>query len=278
MQTRQIPVNGVELAVAEAGAGGRPLLLIHGFTGAKEDFTDWFSVLAATGWHVVAPDQRGHGDSSKPSGEASYSLDIYADDALALADVLGWNRFTLLGHSMGGMIVQVVAAKAGSRLNGLVLMDTSHGPIEGFDPSALDAARHIVETRGLPALVEAMRTSDAKPLDTAAHLRLAAERPGYQAWFDQKTMNAAPHMWTSMTRALFGGDDRLDGLANVGTPTLVIVGEQDRPFIAPSERMAKTIPSAQLAVIPDAGHCPQFESPDAWFSALTSFLDTLPEA
>ena len=57
----------VSLAVAEAGAGGRSLLLLHGFTGAKEDFTEWLDPLAELGWHVVAPDQRGHGESSVAS-------------------------------------------------------------------------------------------------------------------------------------------------------------------------------------------------------------------
>ena len=53
---------------------------------------------------------------------------------------------------------------------------------------------------------------------------------------------------------------------------LVIVGEQDRPFLGPSERMAKAIPRARLAVIPDAGHSPQFENTEAWWDALASFL------
>jgi pimeloyl-ACP methyl ester carboxylesterase len=56
MQTRRIPVNDVELVVAEDGIGGRPLLLAHGFTGAKEDFTDYLALLAVLGWHAVAPD------------------------------------------------------------------------------------------------------------------------------------------------------------------------------------------------------------------------------
>jgi pimeloyl-ACP methyl ester carboxylesterase len=58
----------------------------------------------------------------------------------------------------------------------------------------------------------------------------------------------------------------------VAVPVLVIVGEQDQPFIGHSERMAKAIPAARLAVIPDAGHSPQFENTEAWWDALTSFL------
>ena len=58
-------------------------------------------------------------------------------------------------------------------------------------------------------------------------------------------------------------------------PTLVIVGEQDTPFIKASENMAKTIPGAELAWIPDAGHSPQFENADAWWAAVSGFLGSL---
>jgi pimeloyl-ACP methyl ester carboxylesterase len=53
---------------------------------------------------------------------------------------------------------------------------------------------------------------------------------------------------------------------------MVMVGDQDVPFIGPSERMAAAIPGAVLAVIPDAGHCPQFENPEQWWVALSTFL------
>src|SRR3954463_5300813 len=100
-----------KLAYAEAGAGGRPFLLVHGFTGAKEDFTEWLDRLADAGWHAVAPDNRGHGASEKPDDESEYAFALLAGDLLALADDL-WGPdapFVLLGHSMGGMVAQVLA-------------------------------------------------------------------------------------------------------------------------------------------------------------------------
>src|SRR5215831_3393456 len=100
---RRVNLGDLELSIAEAGTGQDPLLLVHGFTGAKEDFTPWLDRLAASGWHAVAPDLRGHGASAKPAQETAYSFEIMADDMLGLADALGWDRFVLLGHSMGGM-------------------------------------------------------------------------------------------------------------------------------------------------------------------------------
>jgi 2-succinyl-6-hydroxy-2,4-cyclohexadiene-1-carboxylate synthase len=279
---RRIDVaTGVTLSVLEAGAGApRRLLLVHGFTGAKEDFADHLDLLAAGGssggWHVVAPDLRGHGTSSQPEGPDSYSFKTFAADLLALVDALGWDRFTLLGHSMGGMIAQVTALEAGgaARLDGLVLMDTSHGPIGGIDPEMLELGKAVVADGGMAALVEAQRSQEGA-LDTPANQRVTAERPGYAEFGERKSLAAAGDMWLGMIdEVVHAQADRLDDLVAglEGVPVLVLVGEQDRPFVPHAERMAAAIPGARLVVITDAGHSPQFENPDEWYEALTAFL------
>jgi pimeloyl-ACP methyl ester carboxylesterase len=274
MESRRIRAGEVELEVLEAGAGGRPLMLVHGFTGAKEDFADHGDALADRGWHVVAPDNRGHGRSDQPAGEAAYLLDRFAADVVALADALEWRRFVLLGHSMGGMVAQVVATEHPDRLDALVLMDTSHGPVEGVDPEQVELGRSVVREGGLKLLVELQRDRPS-PLQTPADLRVRAERPGYVEFGESKVLACADDMWLSVSNQLFQQEDRLDRLRDIAVPTLVIVGEQDGPFVAASERMAKTIPGARLEVIPDAGHSPQFENPDGWFAVLTSFVEAL---
>jgi len=196
---------------------------------------------------------------------------VFADDIAVLVDGLGWERFVLLGHSMGGMIAQTYAIEHGDRLDGLVLMDTSHGPVEGMDPDMIALGQTIVREGGMKALVEATRDL-AGVLDTPAHLRVVAERPGYTEFNETKTLNSSPDMFLTMTRALFDQPDRLAGLADLRAPTLVIVGEQDESFIGPSERMAAGIPGARLEVIADAGHSPQFENPSAWFAAVDAFV------
>jgi 3-oxoadipate enol-lactonase len=276
MEQRTLTVGDVDLVVAEAGSGGRPLLLVHGFTGAKEDFTEWLDPLAARGWHAVAPDHRGHGSSSKPASDDAYSFAILADDMLGLADALGWDRFALLGHSMGGMVAQVMAVEAPQRLTGLVLMDTGHGPVEGLDADLAAAAVAIVRDSGIDVLVEIMK-DHTSPLDTPAHQRLLAERPGYAEFGERKMRASSPHLYAAMTALFVSSPDRLDDLTTLPPtlPALVIVGDQDRPFIASSERMTTAIPGASMAVIADAGHSPQFENPDGWWSALTEFLDRI---
>ena len=276
MKTRHVEVNGLDIELLEAGAGARPLLLVHGFTGAKEDFADHVDRLAAQGWHVVAPDNRGHGASAHPEGEASYSFRAFADDVVALADTLGWDRFVLLGHSMGGMIAQHVAIDHGDRLDGLILMDTSHGPPDGINADEVALGKQIVREGGMQSLVEVQRDR-AGALDTPSGARVKETRPGYAEWGEKKSLDSSPDMWLAMIEEMLNAPSRLPALAAVTVPTLVIVGEEDGSFTSHASQMAEAIPAAELAVIPNAGHSPQFENPDPWFTVLTGFLASLPQ-
>jgi pimeloyl-ACP methyl ester carboxylesterase len=273
MDQRTIDVGDIQLSIAEAGAGQRPLLLLHGFTGAKEDFTDWLDPLAGAGWHAVAPDHRGHGASSKPASEDAYSFEILSADAVRLVDALGWDRFALLGHSMGGMVAQFVAHRAPERLDALILMDTGHGPVEGLDPQLVEAAVSIVRTQGIDALADLLAGMDS-PLDSPAHKQLLVDRPDVAEFEDRKFRATSPALYAAMAPAFVRATDRLDELEALPSalPVLVMVGDQDQPFIGPSERMTAAIPGGSLAVIPDAGHSPQFENPAAWWDALSAFL------
>lgn len=264
------------LALAEAGEGGRPLLLVHGFTGAKEDFTPWLDRLAEQGWHAVAPDQRGHGESTKPDDEEAYSFDAYATDLLALLDALGWGSAVVLGHSMGGMVVQTAALKEPSRFEAVVLMDTSHRAVRA-DTGLVEMAIAIAKAEGMAAVMAAQEAvAEENPLTNDIATRMAAEDPAYKEFGDRKLLASSPAMYAAMLRAITdmeAGLDRLPDLAGISVPVLVIVGEADEPFRKPSQRMADAIPGAELVVIPDAAHSPQFENPDLWWEALSGFLD-----
>ncbi|MCU1485929.1 MAG: putative hydrolase or acyltransferase of alpha/beta superfamily [Actinomycetia bacterium] len=256
------------LATIEAGEGGRPLLLVHGFTGAKEDFADHLVALADAGWHVVAPDLPGHG-SSHPDG-AEFGFDAYAGVVLALADDLGWARFALLGHSMGGVVAQHLVAAAPERVTALVLMDTSPDRV-GVDGELVDLACEVASTQGLPALLELQRALGS-PLDTERGRALHA-RPGWQEHQDQKFLRCSAEMYVTMARLLTTAPSRVDQLGAIGVPTLVLVGADDLLLREPSDRLAAAIPGARLVVVPGAGHSPQLEAPEAWFSAVTAFLE-----
>ena len=272
---RRVDVAGIELAVVEAGAGGEPLMLVHGWTGSKEDFGDWMEAFADAGFHVVAPDTRGHGSSAKPESESDYSFEIYAGDVLGLASALGWDRFALLGHSMGGMIAQVAALRAPERLTSLVLMDTHHGAIE-VDRAGVELAAEAARTMGTSAIADLMAAAtEPGPLETEAYRRVCAERPGFFEWGIENTRRTATAMFAGMLVEMINAESRLDALSSLDVPCLVLVGDQDVPFIAASEALAAAIPGATYVVLPDGGHSPQFEAPEAWWAAMSSFLAPL---
>ena len=130
----------------------------------------------------------------------------------------------------------------------------------------------------MSSLMKAQSELDEAPLATPAHEQLLATRPGYAEFNDTKFLAASPAMYAAMATALVAesaNPDRLDRLRGLDLPTLVVVGEQDKPFVTSSQRMADAIPGARLEILPGGGHSPQFEAPDAWWKALTTFLDAL---
>ncbi len=269
---RRVTVGEVDLAVIEAGAGGRPLLIVHGYTGRAADFTDFVEPLAASGWHVVAPDLRGHGASSKPTSESDYSLDLFATDLIGLADEVGFEHFVVLGHSMGGMITQQLVLAHPDRIDGVILMDTGHGALD-VDPELIELGVTVARNDGIDVVADLMAAMDDDPLTTDAYRRKVAEDPSYAARGDRNLRACSAAMFAAMLQQIPEQTDRLDRLGAIAAPTLVLVGEEDTPFRDPSERMAAVIPDAQLVVVPGGGHSPQFEAPEAWWAAVSTFLD-----
>jgi pimeloyl-ACP methyl ester carboxylesterase len=266
---RVVTDDGVGLEYLEQGRGPT-VMLVHGFGGAKEDFSDQFEALAER-HHVVTYDLRGHGESDSPPDPADYTFDRLVLDTLTVADAVGADRFRLLGHSMGGMVARRLVLAHPQRIESLVLMDTSPGPVPGIDGEILELGAVIALTDGMAELKRIM--DEFQPLGTPAYERLLAERPGYQEFNDRKWATLSPIMWATLGREIRDQPDQLDALATVTCPTLVLVGEQDTPFLGVSRDMAETIPNAELVIIPDAGHSPQFENGAVWLAALEQFLD-----
>jgi pimeloyl-ACP methyl ester carboxylesterase len=272
VEVERIEVNGVGLCVAEAGRGGRPLLLVHGFTGAKEDFTDILDVLAHRGWHAVAPDLRGHGASDHPAGQAAYDLGIFADEVLGLAGELGWERFVILGHSMGGAVAQRLALDHRERVEALILMSTFHGPLDlDTDLVALGAA--VVRQGGMPALAEALDARrEQDPAAMAARRRIERTSLEQAARQKGKLLSCSEDMWLSMAPRFPVWPDTLPELATLDVPTLVIVGEEDETMRGDCERLAQTIPGASFELVPQTRHSPQLEAPDRFWPPVLAFL------
>lgn len=267
-----VAADGTELAVI-AGGVGPGVVLVHGLGGAKEDFRDWSRGLAGR-FQAVSFDLRGHGESDHSDDSAAYSLTRMESDVLTVADGLGLDRFVLVGHSVGGMVARRLALSAqASRISALILVDTSHGPMPGLTPELAEVAAWMAMNRGMDELRDRMKERD--PLGTPAHQRLVRERRDYEAYCEAKWASLSPAMYAAMLVEIAGQPDQLDELASMQLPTLIMVGEQDDPFLADGQRMASAIPGASFAVIPEAGHAPQLEAPRASLDVVLQFLLSL---
>jgi pimeloyl-ACP methyl ester carboxylesterase len=266
-------INGVEIVYEEHGAGDRPLVLVHGLTGFRDDFREQLPALAGLGRTIVY-DHRGHGESANTGDAATYSFAQLIADLEALLDALGIAACDLLGHSMGGMIALRLALDRPQRVASLVLMDTAARVPDGMPRAPFAAAGAIARSDGMATLAALLRARAAdEPNRPAAERRLEAawgEAYWERRWRRLTAMD--PEAFAALTLELVDQTPVTARLGELRCATTVIVGEEDVGFLRPSAELAAAIPGAALVRIPDAAHSPQIENPDAWLAAIAAHL------
>ncbi|HZM32444.1 MAG TPA: alpha/beta fold hydrolase [Acidimicrobiales bacterium] len=243
--------DGVRIAytVHNPGGAGTPLVLSHGFAATSGMWDPNVAALAADR-PVVVWDFRGHGQSDAPDDPAAYSEEASVGDIDALLDILAAPRAVLAGMSLGGYLTLAYHLAHPDRVAGLVLVDT--GP--GFrNPEARERWNRMAE--GFARAIERDGAlSGSREVAQAVH----------------RDPRGLVH---TARRTLVQRDDRvLSSLGSVAVPTLVIVGADDRDFLAGSEYMATRIPGARKVVLPDAGHAANLDQPALFDAAVTEFL------
>lgn len=273
MSPKRIVVGDVEVAYDEVGRGARPLVLVHGYTGFRRDFESQLPALAHLGW-TLAPDLRGHGDSSH-GDPTRYRLDQLAEDVRGFLGALGVERCDLLGHSMGGMVALRLALRAPDLIASLVLMDTAPARLEWIPLEPFRLARQVARAAGMKVLQQALRErADEDPLRTEADRQLEREWGPARYWerHRQRFHAMDPEAYAELGRELLEQESLVPRLREIRCPTLVMVGEQDRHLLSAAALLADRIPRARKCVIPEAGHQPQLENPSAWLAALREHL------
>lgn len=269
MLTSNFARNGDVLTAYHDEGQGDALLLLHGFTGSKLDFHDqlqWFTDR----YRVLAPDNRGHGESSNLGRADAYSLDILVDDLAGYLDTLDVQQCHLLGHSMGGMVAMRFALRHADRLKSLILMDTAAEPLTIFPKALREQLAEEVRANGCASRIKMMR--DMPMSDAQARGRDFLGEAEHWRRIELKLSQMDPEAWVALGNDMSNQKGVLSDLESLSVPTTIIVGEHDVPFIEPSARMANMIPDARLVTIPDAAHCPQYENADAWRAAIDSHL------
>ena len=132
-----IQTNGISMRLAEAGEG--PLvLLIHGWPESWYSWRHQLSALAEQGYHAVAPDMRGYGDSSAPADPAEYRIDKLAADVVGIVDHFAESKATIIGHDWGSMVVWHAALFHPDRFNGVIGRSVPYGCLLYTSPSPRD--------------------------------------------------------------------------------------------------------------------------------------------
>lgn len=288
--TRIALSTGVALDVAMAGPVDAPaMIFLHGF---PESHRTWRFIMAhfADRFRVIAPDQRGYAGSSKPSGVDAYQPKHIVADLLALADHLGIDDFTLVGHDWGGAIAWMAALNHPGRITRLVMANAAH-PFTYQkalfdDPDQRASAQYINEMRrdDFEARVQAMGWDayfDSRFLEPSAASRMTPEeRAIYLAqWQTPGAFTAMVNWYRAsplIVPAMQGETERPAYLDRpfppVIQPTLLFWAMDDyalRPSLL--DGMETLVPNLTLIKAP-GGHFVPWEQPDALIAAMERFL------
>jgi len=256
----------------QAGPVRGTALLLPGFTGSKEDFIGRLEPLALAGLQVLAVDQRGQFETGGPDDEAAYSLEALALDLRAVTEaVSGEGPVHLLGHSFGGYVVREAvlrAAAEGGRLpwDSLTLMGTGAGRV-----CATEAGRAELLVSVLPPVMELEAVWQAmRELDRSSGKAPVAD-PQIADFLHRRWLANVPAALRVTGRQLTMEPDRVDALAEVELPMLVVSGEHDYAWPVPEQaEMAERLGVRHIAV-PGAGHSPNAERPADTAAALAGF-------
>lgn len=131
---RMVQVNGVELEVFEAGQGGIPVVLAHGWPEHAYSWRYQIPALVDAGYHVIVPNQRGYGETSKPDDVNQYDIHHLTGDHVALLDELGIDKAIYVGHDWGAIVVWQMALLHPERVHGVANLSVPFMPRADSDP------------------------------------------------------------------------------------------------------------------------------------------------
>ena len=254
MEQVKVKANNIELYFEERGEGD-PIIFVHGW---MEDCSMWNSQIEyfSREHRVIAYDQRGHGRSDKP--EKGYSIQNLSDDLYSFTQNLNIKRFTLIGHSMGGMTAMVFALDHPEKISKLILI--------GTDAKSTLSLRIMLWTllHFLPysTFAEGSDIKYHKPTEKMKKdaVERALRTPRYAAY--------------ECFREFCTKYDIRDRVSGIKIPTLIIVGEKDSLTpIKLSQYMNRQIEGSRLIIVPDCKHMPMIEKPGKVNAIIDEFIN-----
>jgi pimeloyl-ACP methyl ester carboxylesterase len=243
---------------------GPAVVLLHAGIADRTMWTEHLEPLAQAGYRAMAMDLSGFGEAAVAAGEQAPWIDV-----LATMDATEIHEAALVGNSFGGAVALRAAVLAPERVSALALISA---PAPGVDPSpeleaAWAAEEGALERGDLDAAVAAVVETWTLP-DAPSELRdriATMQRRAYEMQADAE----------EVTEAADPVEDDPDALRRLEMPTLVAVGDQDKPeFREGAEVLAGAMPNARLEMIEGAGHLAPLETPEAFRALLMEFLES----
>ncbi|MEV4800129.1 alpha/beta hydrolase [Nonomuraea sp. NPDC049421] len=297
-----IPVNGVELEVFEAGSenAGKPIVLCHGWPEHAFAWRHQMPALAAAGYHVIAPNQRGYGNSSRPAEVTDYDIEHLSGDLVALLDHYGYEDATFVGHDWGAFVVWGLALLHPGRVNKVINLslpyqERGEQPWVELMEDLLGGDFYVVHFNRRPGVADAVFDEDTfrflrnlyrknvpprEPRPGMALIDLArAETPLGEPIMSDGELAVLVSAFESS--GFTGGinwyrnlDRNWHLLADVDPvirqPALMIYG--DRDVIARAENLAEFVPDVDVVSL-DCGHWIQQEKPEETNQAMVKWLE-----
>jgi len=256
-------INGSTLAYSDRG-NGLALVLIHGFPLCRKMWRPQAEALAKAGCRVITPDLRGFGESGLSSG--TVSMDVYADDIVALMDHLGVDKAAVGGMSMGGYVLLNLLERYPERVAAPIFITTRAGGDDDAGKARRTALAEACRDQGILPVAEAFRTILFAPETLTDNPELVEEVFG---WIDATDPRGAAAGLVAMR-------DRKDYIVLLGSfsqPALVIGADLDQAAPVENSRLiAEGLPEAELCILHGGGHMVSLEQPTGFNEAILEFL------
>lgn len=262
--------DGVQLFYEETGSG-TPILFIHEFAG---DLTSWEPQVRHFGrrYRCITYNARGYPPSDVPPTPASYSQQRAVLDAIAILDHLKIDRAHIVGLSMGGFATLHFGMNFPQRALSLCVAGCGYGAEPDkraqFRGEAETAAALLLE-KGMDAFVDRYSFGPTRVQFENNDPRGFAQ---FMVDFKKHSALGSANTQLGVQRERPSLFDLREGMSKIRVPVLIINGDEDWPCLLPGVMMKEAIPTAAMAIIPNAGHTINIETPDAFNRELSEFL------
>lgn len=297
-----ISVNGVELEVFEAGRenAGNPIVLCHGFPEHAFSWRHQMPALAAAGYHVIVPNQRGYGNSSRPADVAAYDIAHLSGDLVALLDHFGYKDAVFVGHDWGANVVWSLAQLHPARVSKLINLalpyqERGNMPWIEFMEEVFGGDFYFVHFNRQPGVADAILDKNtAQFLRNIFRKNLPAVPPEPGMWMINLANALKPigdPVMSENELAIFASAFESSGFTSsinwyrnldrnwhiladinpvIQQPTLMIYGERD--MIPKSQNLESFVPNVDVISL-DSGHWIQQEKPEETNKAIIKWLE-----